>query len=119
MVTPDGYVFRLKYIDGGLHLPMAYPTYSELDSLLHVEFSSPGLRDPNSEVDDHNHEAWFNAIDDPDDPDALDDNDFFMSIIISFLMMMLSMLQMDLLLLPMSTLILLNVTNSIIGIMTT
>jgi hypothetical protein len=45
---------------------------------------------------------------------------FFMSIMaISCLMMMLSMLQMDLLLLPMSTPILFNVSNGIIGIMTT
>jgi hypothetical protein len=53
---------------------MAYPTDSELDSLPHVEFTSPGSWDLNSEVDDHNDEAWFNEL---DDPDALDDNDFF------------------------------------------
>jgi hypothetical protein len=57
-----------------LYLPLAYPTDSELDSLRHVEVISPGSRDPNSEVDDHNDEACFDTI---DDPDAHDDNDFF------------------------------------------
>ena len=64
MVTPDGYVFQLKNIDDGVYLPMAYPTDSELDSLLHVEFMSPGSWDPKSEIDDHNDEAWLNEIDD-------------------------------------------------------
>jgi hypothetical protein len=66
MVTSDGYVFRFKYINGGLNLPMAYPTDSELDSLPHAEFTSPRSRGPTSEVDDHNDEAWFKELDDPD-----------------------------------------------------
>jgi len=74
IVTPDGYVFRLKYIDGGLYLPMTYPTESELNSLPHVEFTSPGSWDPTFEVDDDIDETWFNEA---DDPDSLDDNEFF------------------------------------------
>ena len=73
-MTPDGHVFKLKLVDGLLYLPLEYPTDEEFDTLPHVVFTSPGVWNPDDIKDDEDDLAWFNAV---EDPDALDDAEFY------------------------------------------
>ena len=73
VVTPDGYVFfKMHYTGGLLYLPMEYPTDANLDSLVHVEFSSPALCLGILKMSEHDGEetlAWFDSVEDDDQLD--------------------------------------------------
>jgi len=74
LITPDGYVFKLRYINALLYLPLEYPTDADLDALPRVYLTSPGEWNPEDQNDDASDIAWFDAT---DDPDALDDQEFY------------------------------------------
>ena len=54
-------------------MPMEYPTDDDIENLVHVEFSYPGLWDPTADDDDDNDE-WSDACD--DEPDTLNYDEF-------------------------------------------
>ena len=62
IVTPDGFVFKLKHIKGLLYLPMEYPTDNDLDSLPYIDLN-----------DNEDDEVWFEV---PDE-EELDDKQFY------------------------------------------
>jgi hypothetical protein len=42
IVTPDGYVFELRYINALIYLPLEYPSDSDVETLPRVYLTSPG-----------------------------------------------------------------------------
>ena len=73
IVSPDGYVFKMRYKDALMWLDVEYPTDEELDSLPRVYFGSE-VWDPDHENDDTDDEAWYDTN---DDPDEMNDEEFF------------------------------------------
>jgi hypothetical protein len=71
-VTPDGYVFKLKYKDGLMYLPMEYPNDDDLASLPRVYMTSEVPWNPDEEADDDD-DVWFDASDSED----LEDEEFY------------------------------------------
>ena len=47
--TPDGYVFRLKYEDGLMWIPLRLPTEHEIEKLVHVYMTSQKSCNPSDE----------------------------------------------------------------------
>jgi hypothetical protein len=78
IVTPDGFVFKLRYQGALSYLPIEYPTDTDLLKLTRVYLTSPGEWNPDDENDDDDDIAWFDAKYDADD-DALDDDTFYES----------------------------------------
>ena len=63
VVTPDGFVFKLRYSGGLLYMPMAYPSDADIADLVHVQMSSPTPWNPDLEEDDGDDVLWFDASD--------------------------------------------------------
>ena len=76
IVTPEGFVFKLRYKGGLTYLPIALPMEDEdMHELNHVHFSSPGIWDPDEENDDQDDIEWFDTTD--LDPDALGEEEYW------------------------------------------
>jgi hypothetical protein len=74
IVTPDGYVFELRYINALIYLPLEYPSDSDVETLPRVYLTSPGTWNPEDENDDDSDIAWYDAV---EDPDAQEEEDFY------------------------------------------
>ena len=72
VVTPDGYVFKMKYKDALMWLDVSFPTDEDLDSLPRVQFGSE-LWDPDNENDGEEDEIWYDTL---SDPEEMDDREF-------------------------------------------
>ena len=56
ILTPDRYVFRLKYEDFLMWIPLRLPTKYEIEKLIHVEMNSQITWDPSDEKE--HHDEW-------------------------------------------------------------
>ena len=76
IVTPEGFVFKLRYKGGLTYLPIALPMEDEdMHELNHVHFSSPGIWDPDEKNDDQDSIEWFDITDLA--PDALGEEEYW------------------------------------------
>ncbi|MEL6802173.1 MAG: hypothetical protein AAFO91_00130, partial [Bacteroidota bacterium] len=72
IVSPDGFVFKMKYKDALMWLDVSYPTDKEIETLPRVQFGSE-LWDPDNENDGEDDEVWYDTL---SDPDEMDDKQF-------------------------------------------
>ena len=54
--SPDVYVFRLKYEDGLMWIPLRLPTEHEIEKLVHVDMTSQMSWNPSDE--NKHHDDW-------------------------------------------------------------
>ncbi len=73
IISTENYVFKLKYKDGLTHLPIQYPSDADIANLPHVYICSPGVWNPEQECDQDD-DVWYDTL---EDPDELDDDDFY------------------------------------------
>ena len=70
--TPDGYVFRLKYDDGLICIPLRLPIEHEIEKLVHVDMTCQMSWDPSDEKEHHDYCSPVS-----EHPSTQELNDFF------------------------------------------
>ena len=75
IVSPDGYVFKMRYKDALMWLDIEYTTDEELETLPRVYFGSD-MWDPDEENDGPDDEVWYDAV---EDEGEMNDDEFYNS----------------------------------------
>jgi len=70
--TTDGYIFKLRFLEGLSYLPIVYPSQADIDSLPWVYMTSPGEWNPVTQNDEDADTVWFEASDE----EELDESEF-------------------------------------------